>query len=137
MKIELKGTEETRFAKLRERQRLNAAVLELYSRYLHQAPRAIEADEVCELSAACGVDPETAWRMLFAACCGLNVEENSLHRRVMEEYLVPSIRRLDAQVYRANPYLKAVAFPEGSWGGGCCAASGMRPAKPSSGMILW
>ena len=116
MRITLNDRDRCRFASLRERQELNAAVLELYSRYLNQAPCAVTADEVRELSRDCGVDHPTAWRMLFAACCGLEVERYPLHRQVMEQYLTPSVRRLDAQAYRDNPYLRAVCFPEGERG---------------------
>ena len=116
MRITLNDRDRRRFAALREVQELNAAVLELYSRYLNQAPCAVTADEVRELSAACGVDHETAWRMLFAACCGLDGEKNPLHRRVMEQYLTPSVRLLDVQAYRSNPYLTTVCFPEGQVG---------------------
>ena len=50
MRITLNDRDRRRFAALREVQELNAAVLELYSRYLNQAPCAVTADEVRELS---------------------------------------------------------------------------------------
>lgn len=89
---------------------LNLTALEIMSRYLNAHPRFITAGDVEEI-AACGVTREEAVRLLFASACG--AEED---RALCERYIRPSLKRLDAAAYRANPYLQAIRFPRATLG---------------------
>lgn len=96
----------------------NLRALEMFSAYLNLCPRFIQAEDVRSLTADCGVDKETAVRLLMAAACGLDAE-NSEQDRVMEErYFRHAVHQLDASECRQDPYYQTIRMPEvsrGSW----------------------
>lgn len=90
----------------------NLRALEYFSGYLNLCPRYVKAGDVQSLVRECGVDEETAVRLLVAAACG--VEDRALEER----YFRPAIHRLDAAVCRGDPYYQAIRLPEtarGDW----------------------
>lgn len=95
----------------------NLRALELFSGYLHICPRFVKAEDVQSLT-ECGVDIETAQRLLVAAACGLNGEK-SMQDQVMEEhYFRHAIHLLNADECRQDPYYQAIRLPEtarGKW----------------------
>lgn len=118
MQIRLNDADSVRFQRLVATQRQNAAVLDFFCQYLNCCPCSVNADEVRRLAAECRVDDQTAYLTLFAALCGLDMAENPQHRRLVEQYLRPSIRQLRAADYRDNPYLRLIRFPScacGRW----------------------
>ena len=95
----------------------NLRALELFSSYLHICPRFIKPADVQELT-DCGVDTETAVRLLAAAVCGLNAEENAGDRALEEGYFRRAIHQLDAQACRKDPYYQLIRMPKitrGRW----------------------
>lgn len=118
MQIRLNDADSVRFQRLVATQRQNAAVLDFFCQYLNCCPCSVNADEVRRLAAECRVDDQTAYLTLFAALCGLDMAENPQHRRLVEQYLRPSIRQLREADYRDNPYLRLIRFPScacGRW----------------------
>jgi len=94
----------------------NLRALELFSSYLHICPRYIQAEDVETLVRECGVDDETACRLLAAAACGLDAEQRKADRIMEEIYFRHGIHRLNAQECRADPYYAAIQLPEMSRG---------------------
>lgn len=95
----------------------NLRALEVFSSYLHICPRFIKAADVQELL-DCGVDTETAVRLLAAAACGLNAEENADDRVLEEQYIRPAIHQLDAAEGQRDPYYQTIRMPQitrGKW----------------------
>lgn len=97
---------------LLERAEKNLCALELFSRYLNLCPRYIQPEDVKSLVSECGVDEETAVRLMVAAAFG--VED----REMEERYIAPAIRCLDAENCRKDPYYTKIRLPEivrGKW----------------------
>ena len=95
----------------------NLHALELFSSYLHICPRFVKAEDINSLT-ECGVDVETAQRLLVAAACGLDAEVKAKDRVMEERYFRHAIHRLDAQKCRKDPYYQAIRLPEisrGKW----------------------
>lgn len=103
--------------KQRLRQEMNLIAMERMSAFLMADPRFITGDEVSEI-AACGVSREEAMLLLLCAACGVDADAGAMDRVLRDQYFRPSLRRLDAQHYRENAYMKAIAFPDvqaGAW----------------------
>lgn len=95
---------------------LNLQALELMSGYLTQHPRFITARDVEEV-AACGVAREEAVVQLLCAACGLDARR-PLDRRMIEQYVRPSLARLEPEPLLQNPYMRCIRFPQavqGRW----------------------
>ena len=96
----------------------NLRALELFSAYLHLCPTFVKKEDVRELVQTCGVDEETAVRLLMAAACGLNAEESEADRVMEEQYFRHAIRLLSAEECRRDPYYQTIRMPEitrGNW----------------------
>jgi hypothetical protein len=55
---------------------------------------------------------------LLASAFGLDTDGSAEDRRIYRDYIIPSVRLLDAERYRNNPYYKTVKLPDikiGSW----------------------
>jgi len=95
----------------------NLHALELFSSYLHFCPRFVKAEDINSLT-ECGVDMETAQRLLVAAACGLDAEVKAKDHVMEERYFRHAIHRLDVQKCRKDPYYQAIRLPEisrGKW----------------------
>lgn len=96
----------------------NLRALELFSSYLHICPRFVKAEDIHSLTEDCGVDVETAQRLLVAAACGLDSDERKQDQLMEEGYFRFAIHRLDAQECRNDPYYQTIRLPEisrGKW----------------------
>ena len=94
----------------------NLRALELFSAYLHLCPDYIKPEDVKQLTKDCGVDEETAVRLLIAAACGLNADESEDDRVMEERYFRHAIHLLDAEECRKDPYYQMIRLPETSRG---------------------
>lgn len=96
----------------------NLRALELFSSYLNLCPRYVQAEDVQTLVDACGVNAETAVRLLVAAACGLNAEENEKDRMMEQRYFHYAVHLLDAGECRKDPYYQTIRLPKisrGTW----------------------
>ena len=93
---------------------LNLQALELMSGYLTQHPRFITARDVEEV-AACGVAREEAVVQLLCAACGLDARR-PLDRRMIEQFVRPSLARLEPEPLLQNPYMRCIRFPQAMQG---------------------
>jgi len=97
---------------------MNLRALELFSAYLHICPQFAKAEDVKSLVDECGVDEETATRLLMAAACGLDGDERPQDRVMEEAYFSRAIHRLNADECRRDPYYQTIRLPEisrGKW----------------------
>jgi hypothetical protein len=96
--------------------RNNFRITRLYATYLERFPDIITADIVNELASE-GLKTESGIAALLSEIFGLNTddaEDKALYRN----YIIPSIRILDAKRYTENPYYKRVKLPDvkdGDW----------------------
>ena len=84
-------------------------LLRLLSGYLSRFAADISAEMVGELVAACGIGQEEAFALLLAGRLGLDAA--GADRAFYARYLRPCLRLLDAEVYRADAYYRAVRVP--------------------------
>jgi hypothetical protein len=117
MKIDLNCGDREKVIKIEETRKLNFDVLELYSAYLNNDPRFITKDLIDSLI-DCQVSEEYAFYALLSAAFGLDEEKDEHDRRLARNYLLPSVRKLDPDLYTMNPYyrnLKIPAVTSGRW----------------------
>ena len=96
---------------------MNLRALEYISAVLMQNPRLIESGDVRAVM-ECGVSEEEAVVALLCASLGLDARRNPEHEMLERKYFRPSVRRLDAQTFRQNPYYQQISFPDaqsGNW----------------------
>ena len=96
----------------------NDLVVSILSEYINNHPRFIDAAMVEDLARECDVSNHEAFCTLFAAACGLDTAENSAHRALERQYLIPSLRKLDPLIYEKDSYATTVKFPNvkhGKW----------------------
>ena len=94
----------------------NFRLTRIYANYLEYYPEIISEDRVLALCDS-GFTKEEALSAWLSQMLGLdyNVPED---RRIIMNYLNPSIRIMDAKKYTENPYYKRVKIPnvtDGSW----------------------
>lgn len=95
----------------------NLRALEMFSSYLHICPRFVKAEDIASLT-ECGVDVETAERLLVAAACGLDAEAHPQDSVMEEQYFRHAIHLLDAQECMQDPYYQTIKLPQlsrGKW----------------------
>ena len=89
----------------------NARIVTLAAAYLNGDPCAMKPAEVAEIARACGLTPEEAVPPVLAALWGLDVDLPD-DRRLYRVYFPQMLRRLDPALVEADPYLRAVGFPQ-------------------------
>ncbi len=117
MQIILSREDMSRMEELKKTQERNGRALEMTSAYLLRRPRWVTAADV-ETVAACGVTDEQAYTALMAAGMGLDEQDNPEDKAIGLDYVAPSIRQLDAETYRSDPYFQNIRVPEkwvGDW----------------------
>lgn len=95
----------------------NFKLTRLYSSYLETCPKLITAEMVNELTEGGDLSREEAITALLSEVFGLNYDKAE-DRRLIMDYISPSIRILDAKKYEADPYYKNIDLKDltdGSW----------------------
>lgn len=98
--------------------RNNDIVVGILSEYINKHPRFIDAAMVEDLARECHVSHHEAFCTLLSAACGLDTVENPFHRALERQYLIPSLQKLDPNIYENDAYAKTVKFPNvthGKW----------------------
>lgn len=109
--------ERIKFERLREIFRRNFRVTRLYSSYLEECPTAITKDMIDTLTAGGEISPEVAISALLSEIFGLNFD-NSDDRRIIMDYITPSIRLMSPEKYINDPYYKNISLDnisDGNW----------------------
>ena len=97
--------------------RRNFRVTRLFKQYLEEYPEVITADMIAALTEDGETTAEVAISALLSEIFGLEFD-NVEDRRIIMDYLTPSIRILDKEKYENNPYYKNIKLEnlsEGSW----------------------
>ncbi len=95
----------------------NFRITRLYADYLSIFPEIITSDMIKALTDN-GIEAEYAISALLSEIFALDTETNADDKRILRNYIIPSIRILDAKRYTENPYYKNVKLPNvklGSW----------------------
>ena len=96
----------------------NFRLLRLYSLYLNERADFISAEMVREVASVGGIGEEEAFLLLFAEALGVHPTDDGEDAAFFRDFVAPSVRCLDAEKYRNDPYYRTVRFPSvrnGSW----------------------
>ena len=88
----------------------NFRITQLYADYLERFPEIITKDMVDSIC-NCGVEKEFAISALLSEILALDVDKNENDKRLFRNYIIPSIKILDARRYTDNPYYKSIKLP--------------------------
>lgn len=94
----------------------NFRITRLYADYLQAYPEIIKREAVEELCSI-GISKEEAIVALLSEVFGLDFEKDE-DRRLIMQYLTPSVRIMDGKKYTENPYYRTVKIPnvtDGNW----------------------
>lgn len=95
----------------------NYRVTRLYAQYLERFPDVITAEMVKALVADGDMTEKEAFVGILTELFGLDYEDGE-DRRIIRDYLNPSVIQLDAEKYRNDPYYKNIKITDikdGSW----------------------
>lgn len=89
----------------------------LASDYICQTPRAITKDLINSVKKDSSKESEEhAFAALLASYYGLEPDTSKEDDFIYNFYLLPGVKRLDAEQWRNNPYYKEISIPEESFG---------------------
>ena len=106
-----------RFEALRSVFDRNFKITRLYAAYLEHCPELITRELVEGLTAEGDISPTEAVIALLSEILGLDFSDGG-DRRLIRDYLTPSVRLLDAKRYENNPYYKSIRIEnviDGRW----------------------
>ena len=95
----------------------NFRITRLYADYLSIFPEIITKEMILSLKES-GIEDKYAIAALLSEIFALDTEKKDNDKRLFRDYILPSIRILDAKKYTANPYYKNVKLPDvklGAW----------------------
>lgn len=95
----------------------NFRVTRLYADYLSIFPEIITADMIDSLTES-GIEAEYAVSALLSEIFALDTDGKESDKRILRNYIIPSVRILDAKRYTDNPYYKNIKLPNvklGNW----------------------
>lgn len=96
----------------------NFRLLHLYSLYLNERADFISSEMVKEIADIGGFSADEAFLLLFSEACGVHPTDGGEDSEFFQNYLSPSIRRLDTAKYRSDLYYQNIHFPNvknGNW----------------------
>ena len=94
----------------------NFMITRLYANYLEHYPEVI-TKEMVEMLTESGITKEEALVAILSEIFGLDFE-NTDDRRLIMEYIMPSVRIMNGEKYTSNPYYQRVKIPnvtDGRW----------------------
>ncbi len=96
----------------------NCRVTRLYASYLQRCPEIITKKMIDTLTEDGGITREEALVALLSELFDLDMDRGAEDKRIIMNYLTPSVRILDPSRYTENPYYKNVRIQnvkDGSW----------------------
>ena len=97
---------------------LNFRLTRLYASYLEYYNEVITAEMMEALCSDGEIDEKDGIVAILCQIFGLDIDGSSDERMLIRDYITPSVRIMDAEKYRNNPYYKNVRIPEikkGKW----------------------
>ena len=110
--------EREKFKRLEKIFELNFRVTRLYANYLEHYNEIINAEMMNALCGDGSIDEKDGFAAILCQIFGLDIDGSSDERTLIREYITPSVRVMDAEKYRNNPYYKNIIIPEvkkGKW----------------------
>ncbi len=107
-----------RLLRLQKTFSLNFRLTRLYASYLNNFPEALTKEIVDTVMAGGELELRDALGALVCQLFGLDFDGTEDDRRLIRDYILPSVRVLNAEKYRNNPYYKNVKIPsikDGAW----------------------
>ena len=107
-----------KFKRLETTFELNFRLTRLYADYLEHYNEIINADMMRELCSDGQIDEKDGFVAILCQIFGLDYDASAFDRSLIRDYITPSVRVLDAEKYRNNPYYKNILIPnikEGRW----------------------
>lgn len=109
--------EKNKFERMADTFRRNFRVTRLYAGYLETCPKAITKEMIDTLTEDGDLSREVAIGALLSEIFGLSFDVAE-DRRIIMDYITPSIRLLDTKKYTDNPYYKNISLESrtlGNW----------------------
>lgn len=114
----MNSADKIKLQRLRETFDRNYKITNLYSRYLTICPEAITKEMIDALTSDGDISREDALVALLSELFGLDFENGIEDRRLIMDYLTPSVRLLDRKKYENDPYYKNIRLEnikDGNW----------------------
>ena len=96
---------------------LNFRLTRLYANYLEHYNEIINAEMMNELCGDGTIDVKDGFAAILCQIFGLDIDASSDERVLIRDYITPSVRVMDPERYRTNPYYKNIRIPEVRKGG--------------------
>ena len=97
---------------------LNFKITEMYALYLERFPEVINSEMMTELCSGGDISEEAGIVALLAEIFGISADRSAEDRRIIRDYLTPSVRILDSKKYTENPYYRNIKIrdvKDGNW----------------------
>ena len=97
---------------------LNFRLTRLYANYLEHYNEIINADMIDALCGDGEIDVKDGLVAILCQIFGLDIDGTPDERVLIRDYVTPSVRVMDAERYRSNPYYRNIKIPEikkGRW----------------------
>ena len=110
--------EKEKFEKVRATFRLNFAVTRLYADYLNNHPDCITRELVELICEGTDMSDAEALVGILTELFGIEFDRSVEDRRLIRDYLTPSVRMMDPERYTKNPYYINIKIPNrrlGNW----------------------
>lgn len=107
-----------KLARLKKTFELNFKITHLYATYLEHFPELITPEMIDALCGDGEISIKDGITAILCEAFGLDIDGSMDERRLIREYITPSVRVLNAEKYRANPYYNRIKIPEvtrGRW----------------------
>ena len=107
-----------KLARLKDVFSLNFRITRIYATYLESFPEFITKEMMDTLTEDGYLSPASCIAAMLAEVFGIGTDGGILDRRLIREYLYPSVRMMDAKRYTLNPYYKNIQIPnvkDGAW----------------------
>lgn len=97
---------------------LNFRLTRLYANYLEHYNEIINADMMHALCGDGSIDEKDGFAAILCQIFGLDIDGSADERALIRDYITPSVRVMDAEKYRNNPYYRNIKLPDvkkGNW----------------------
>ena len=107
-----------KISRLRETFDNNYEITRLYAMYLERCPESITKEMIDTLTDDGSISKKEALVALLSEIFGLDFDRDAHDRRLIKDYLTPSVRLLDRKKYENDPYYKNIKLTDikdGNW----------------------